>query len=151
MPLPGARPHVSKWKLDDGRVMDLVTAEQFAALPIGTMLTCVDGRNMLKGRDHFDDDTRLGYLAYGVVRVPAVPSVVPPPEKDVCPFCKAGRDKHKVEGDDACRWIRCNGCGAQGPTVTIIGCLNRDDQKRRAREKFYAPNRGALAQQEEKP
>lgn len=53
------------WKLDDGRIIRLITPEQLKNLPIGTPLTCIDGSVQVKGNDYIDDDTRGGYLAFG--------------------------------------------------------------------------------------
>lgn len=81
------------WNEEHGLL--LVTPEEFAALPEGEVLTCIDGSTAIKGRDEIDDDTRAGHLAYGVVgnhplrlkhlekmaALPAKPPFVAPPHK----------------------------------------------------------------------
>jgi len=56
---------VSAW-WDDDHILCLVTPEEFAALPDGTELTCIDDDVVIKGSGVIDDDTRMGHLAYGV-------------------------------------------------------------------------------------
>ena len=58
---------MSKWTLDDGRVLTLLTPEELERLPDGTALVDVMGLEVVKGRDKIDGDTRYGYLAYGVL------------------------------------------------------------------------------------
>lgn len=55
------------WTLDDGRRMQLVTLEDFKALPKGTVLLDIFGKPHTKGVDYIDDDTRGGYLAFGLL------------------------------------------------------------------------------------
>ena len=57
----------NEWKLDDGRVILLLTLGQFAILPDGTALVSISGRTVIKGKDYIDNETRGGYLAYGVL------------------------------------------------------------------------------------
>jgi len=45
----------------------LLTTDEFNEIPDGTVLTCIDGTTATKGVDEIDMDTRLGYLAYGIV------------------------------------------------------------------------------------
>jgi len=42
-----------------------ITLDQLESLPDGTKLTGLDGKEVIKGVDHIDDDTRGGYIAYG--------------------------------------------------------------------------------------
>lgn len=56
---------MSKWRLDDGRTIMLITPEELKRTPSGTSLICIDGREAVVGKDHIDDDTRFGYLAFG--------------------------------------------------------------------------------------
>ena len=44
----------------------LFTPEELSRIPEGTVLTCIDTENYVKGKDHLDDDTRFGHTAYGV-------------------------------------------------------------------------------------
>lgn len=45
----------------------LLTVDEFNNIPDGTELTCIDGEVVVKGRDEIDLDTRMGYIAYGIV------------------------------------------------------------------------------------
>jgi hypothetical protein len=49
-------------------VIQLITPVEFAALPDGTELISIMGDIKVKGIDYIDDDTRGGYLAFGVNR-----------------------------------------------------------------------------------
>ena len=44
----------------------LFTPEELARIPDGTVLTCIDGEESVKGKDYIDMDTRFGCTAYGV-------------------------------------------------------------------------------------
>lgn len=44
----------------------LFTPEELDRIPDGTVLSCINGKNYIKGKDHIDDDTRFGHTAYGV-------------------------------------------------------------------------------------
>lgn len=57
---------MSAWWDDDHRLL-LLTPEEFASLPDGEVLVCIDESVAVKGVDKIDDDTRFGHLAYGVV------------------------------------------------------------------------------------
>lgn len=57
---------MSAW-WDEDKELLLLTPAEFAQLPDGTALTCIDGEVAIKGTDYIDDDTRFGHLAYGVV------------------------------------------------------------------------------------
>lgn len=54
-----------KW--DDGSNLWLLTPAEYAMLPTGFVLTCIDGKEYIKGVDYIDDGTRFGHLAYGVI------------------------------------------------------------------------------------
>jgi hypothetical protein len=56
----------SPWTLDDGTTIYLLTPKEFAELPDGALLVDVMGESAVKGKDRIDDDTRFGYMAYGV-------------------------------------------------------------------------------------
>ena len=57
---------MSAWWDEDHKLL-LITPEEFAVLPDGEVLACIDGSTFTKGVDEIDDDTRAGHLAYGVV------------------------------------------------------------------------------------
>lgn len=50
---------------DEEKTLWLVTPEEFAKLPDGFVLTCIDGDTAVKGKDYIDDDTRVGHMAWG--------------------------------------------------------------------------------------
>ena len=58
---------MNDWQLDDGRVIRLLTQSELDALPEGTEVICIDGTKLIKGKDYLDNDTRFGYLAYGLL------------------------------------------------------------------------------------
>lgn len=51
----------------------LMTPNELAQLPDGTELVCINGQTVVKGIDNIDDDTRGGYLAYGVTNIDTHP------------------------------------------------------------------------------
>ena len=53
---------------DEDKAIWLLTPEEFAALPDGTVMTDIDGEKATKGTDEIDNDTRFGHLAYGLVK-----------------------------------------------------------------------------------
>jgi hypothetical protein len=57
---------MSAW-WDEDHKLCLLTPAEFAALPDGEELTCIDDEVAIKGRDYIDGDTRAGHMAYGVV------------------------------------------------------------------------------------
>lgn len=44
----------------------LFTPEEYDQLPDGIELSCIDDTTSIKGKDVIDQDTRFGYLAFGV-------------------------------------------------------------------------------------
>lgn len=44
----------------------LLTPAEYKQLPDGTILTCINGEDKIKGADYIDQETRFGHLAYGV-------------------------------------------------------------------------------------
>jgi hypothetical protein len=54
-----------KWN-DDSNLW-LLTPSEYAMLPTGFVLTCINGMECTKGVDYIDNDTRFGHLAYGVI------------------------------------------------------------------------------------
>ena len=53
------------WWDEDHKLL-LLTPEEFAVLPDGEVLTCIDDTTAIKGVDEIDDDTRGGHIPYGV-------------------------------------------------------------------------------------
>ena len=46
---------MTPWKLDDGRTIMLVTPDEFAAMPDGARLVCIDGEEVKKGEGFIDN------------------------------------------------------------------------------------------------
>lgn len=46
--------------------LKLLNKDEFDRVEDGVELFCIDGTSSVKGKDEFDDDTRGGYLPYGV-------------------------------------------------------------------------------------
>lgn len=44
----------------------LFTSEEFSKLPDGIKLESINGYSKVKGQDEIDQDTRAGYVAWGV-------------------------------------------------------------------------------------
>ena len=59
---------VVPWKLEDGRIINLVAEKDYKNVPDGTILIDIEGESHIKGRDKIDMDTRHGMLAYGVLK-----------------------------------------------------------------------------------
>lgn len=57
---------MEKWDED----LYLFTPEELARIPDGTVLTSINNKNYIKGKDYIDDDTMplsmFGHTAYGV-------------------------------------------------------------------------------------
>lgn len=51
-----------KWNDD----LTLFTIAEFNNLPDGIELVSINGRHVIKGQDHIDMNTIVGYLGYGV-------------------------------------------------------------------------------------
>jgi len=60
-------PKHAHWPLPDGRTIYLLTPEMLATLPDGTEVYSILGNMAVKGRNPIDDDTRGGWLAYGLL------------------------------------------------------------------------------------
>lgn len=45
----------------------LLTPEELDIVPSGTLLHCIDTSTAVVGVDHIDNDTRVGYIAYGIL------------------------------------------------------------------------------------
>ena len=58
-----------KWETRNGYPIWLFTIEEFRQLPDGIELESVMGDKVVKGKDEIDEDTRFGYMAYGVDRL----------------------------------------------------------------------------------
>lgn len=46
----------------------LITPSELKKIKDGTELYCIFGSKVIKGKDHIDNDTRGGFLAYGFKR-----------------------------------------------------------------------------------
>lgn len=58
----------NNWRLEDGRVIGLLTPEDLENTPDGTLLYDIEGNSAVVGKDEIDNDVRYGYLAYGKLR-----------------------------------------------------------------------------------
>jgi hypothetical protein len=69
---------VVPWRDPNGRLINLLTPEDYRALPLGTVLGCIDGQTAVKSPDsdqyrdgsnpdYIDDDTRGGRIAWGTI------------------------------------------------------------------------------------
>jgi hypothetical protein len=57
-----------QWDGVSGRNLWLLTMAELEQVPDGTLLDCIiPSKEAVKGKDPIDDDTRGGYLAYGVI------------------------------------------------------------------------------------
>jgi len=54
------------WKLDNGRVIELLTPEELSKLTDGTEVISISGKRKIIGKDYIDDDTRGGRTAWGI-------------------------------------------------------------------------------------
>lgn len=54
-----------QWDEDENPLW-LFTPEEYNQLPDGIDLESINGKSYTKGKDYIDDDTRFGYLAYGI-------------------------------------------------------------------------------------
>ena len=54
------------WKGNDTPTIRLITPEEFANLPDGTILIDIFGGQATKGVDYIDGDTRCGFMVYGL-------------------------------------------------------------------------------------
>jgi hypothetical protein len=54
----------------------LLTPEEFALVPDGTTLVCINGKTKIKGEGYIDQDTRAGYIAWGLLdsQLPPAPA-----------------------------------------------------------------------------
>lgn len=50
---------------DKAHTLELITPEELATLPAGTVLGSISGQTVEVGKDSIDNDTRFGFLAYG--------------------------------------------------------------------------------------
>lgn len=51
---------------DEKHELLLIPLKLFPQIPDGTVLTCINGKKAVKGKDKIDDDTRAGLIAYGI-------------------------------------------------------------------------------------
>jgi hypothetical protein len=54
------------WELTDGSWIDLIQPAELTKLPDGIVLRSIFGETVTKGVDEINDDTRGGFLAYGL-------------------------------------------------------------------------------------
>ncbi len=56
------------WRLTDGRVIHLLTPEEFKDLPDGTTVISISNETLVKGRDKIDHETPRGRLPFGLLQ-----------------------------------------------------------------------------------
>jgi hypothetical protein len=61
------------WKLDSGLIIRLLSEARLKLAPDGTVLYAIDGERVVVGVDKIDNDTRGGWLGYGVLVGAALP------------------------------------------------------------------------------
>ncbi len=64
---PTSRQRQQRWSSRHDDPLWLLTPAEFGWLPDGTTLICIDGHRVVKGVDSIDQDTRGGYLAFGLL------------------------------------------------------------------------------------
>jgi hypothetical protein len=63
---PESRERNIAWDERDDKLW-LLTPDEFDFIPDGTKLVCINGKTAVKGRDRIDQDTRGGFLAWGLL------------------------------------------------------------------------------------
>ena len=58
------------WELPDGTTTNLLTPEEYQDLPDDIVLISISGEKKIKGVDYVDQDTRGGFLAWGLFKDP---------------------------------------------------------------------------------
>ncbi len=58
------------WELPDGTTTELLTPAEYDDLPDGIVLISISGDKKIKGKDSIDQDTRGGFLAWGLFKDP---------------------------------------------------------------------------------
>ena len=61
---PKSRRNDNRWT-DEPDPLWLLTLDELATVPEGSVLTSINGDTKVVGMDYIDDDTRFGYTAYG--------------------------------------------------------------------------------------
>jgi hypothetical protein len=64
---------LSPW---DGQGLLLIPSRIYDQVPDGTKLTSISGKTYIKGKDYIDDDTRGGFLAFGVYATDKLTGIV---------------------------------------------------------------------------
>ena len=59
-----------------GREIPLIYAENYGSVPLGTVLASICGEVKIKGHDYIDMDTRGGWLAYGIIPLDLLSTLV---------------------------------------------------------------------------
>ncbi|MFA6243955.1 MAG: hypothetical protein WC655_23630 [Candidatus Hydrogenedentales bacterium] len=102
-------PAPNRWKLSDGRTLLLLAPRDLAALPDGTQVICIDGTTATKGQDIIDNDTRFGYLAYGMLDTrPAVTDDVLAKALKLLEALASPHEMSDASGDH--EWRKCRPC-----------------------------------------
>ena len=64
---PSQFPHKTP-QIHLGRTINLLTEKEFEELPNGALVVDIFGCEAIKGKDYIDNDTRGGYLAFGILQ-----------------------------------------------------------------------------------
>lgn len=64
---PMSRQNGNRWSDRQDDPLWLLTPAELEMVPDGTVLVCISGERVVKGVDEIDDDTRGGYIAYGLL------------------------------------------------------------------------------------
>lgn len=65
--VPTSKRNGNKWSDRQSDPLWLLTPEELAEMPTGTELVCINGNRYIVGVDDIDDDTRGGYIAFGLL------------------------------------------------------------------------------------
>lgn len=64
---PQSRKQNSPWSDRQSDPLWLLTTTEYDALPDGTELVSINGQRKVKGTDYIDQDTRAGFIAWGLL------------------------------------------------------------------------------------
>lgn len=71
--VPASKLNGNRWSDRQSDPLWLLTPAELAEMPDGTELVCINGSRNVVGTDDIDDDTRGGYIAYGLLESQLTP------------------------------------------------------------------------------